>query len=234
MEKLIKDWVEDGQLSDRKEEEIWRTAASKFRLPYWDWARKQAYTGTFSIPQACTLDSIDIIMPGGLTKSFSNPLVKFQNPKVNKEGKHVAMGDKSMGNYAIDNHNPNNLNSSDPFKLHILPVSLAANFQNSADSFKWSNCVATSRYGILVDPHHGLGPEPAWVNGVNNWDYCNQALADPQWYGQDGGSLADAVSRMFSYGDLSWETFASTKWNNPSTNAEYLSLEYIHNVLHVC
>ena len=95
--------------------------------------------------------------------------------------------------------------------------------------------MGTSRYGILVDPQKGKGPEPDWVHGVNNWESCNQALADPQWYAKDGGSLADAVNRMLCPTYLeSWEPFASTKWNNPKSSTNYLSIEYIHNIVHVC
>ena len=92
--------------------------------------------------------------------------------------------------------------------------------------------MATSRYGILKD-----GPQD-WVDGINNWESCNQGLSDPGWYNgyPDGGrgSLSDTVNRMLSldYFDC-WEHFASTKWS-PEVNAKgFMSLEYIHNVLHV-
>ena len=103
-------------------------------------------------------------------------------------------------------------------------------------SIQWNRCIATSRYGILADPPIPQGREPNWINGVNNWEEANAALSGPGWYGESGGSLADAVKRMLSPGYFkSWETFASTRWNNPKDigNTEFLSLEYIHNVIHV-
>ena len=89
--------------------------------------------------------------------------------------------------------------------------------------------MATSRYGILADQ-----PESAWRNGVNNWESCDSALADPPWYGEGSGLLADAVNRMLSPGYFRhWEPFASTRHNNPKWATHYMSLEYIHNVVHV-
>ena len=62
------------------------------------------------------------------------------------------------------------------------------------------------------------------------------AMKDPLWYAGDGGSFADAVSRMLSpkYFD-SWESFSSTVHNPPTADKarHFLSLEYIHNVIHV-
>ena len=89
--------------------------------------------------------------------------------------------------------------------------------------------MATSRYGILADQ-----PESAWKDGVNNWEMCDSALADPQWYGQGSGLLADAVSRMLSPGYFRhWEPFASTRHNDPKWATHYMSLEFIHNIVHV-
>src|ERR1700744_4602568 len=95
MEGLITSWNLSGP-----EKDIWTTAASQFRLPYWDWARKQPYLGNFGIPQICTLDSIGIIMPGGATQPTANPLVGFTNPTL-VGGKNAAMGDPIMGVNAI-------------------------------------------------------------------------------------------------------------------------------------
>lgn len=52
------------------------------------------------------------------------------------------------------------------------------------------------------------------------------------------GSLSDAVNRMLSPGyHKYWEQFSSTKWlsdHHPTEHATgYLSLEYIHNNVHV-
>ncbi|OCL09390.1 Di-copper centre-containing protein [Glonium stellatum] len=188
------------------EEKTWRTAASQFRLPYWDWARKQDYWKNFAIPQVCTLDYIDVTLPGGQKKSIPNPLVGFTNP-MQIDGKNVAMGDPAMGPNAIKD------DTDVPDGWEPLP---------------WSKCIGTSRYGILS----GVPPEE-WINGVNNWQGANAAMADPPWYGQGSGSFADAVSRMFSPGYFdSWETFASTIHNNPSSATNFMSIEFIHNIIH--
>ena len=100
-------------LNDRHEEDIWRNAASLFRLPYWDWARKNTIS---SIPQICTLEKIEIVMPGGQDLLFSNPLICFRNPKLDKEGKNVAMGDPLMEENAIED------DTDVPEGSHILPV----------------------------------------------------------------------------------------------------------------
>lgn len=67
-------------------------------------------------------------------------------------------------------------------------------------------------------------------------DQVNLAMNDPLWYGNGSGTFADAVSRMFEKGYLtSWETFSSTIHNNPKdvSNTNYMSIEYIHNIVHV-
>ena len=84
-------------------------------------------------------------------------------------------------------------------------------------------------------------PESQWNKGVNNWEYANERIKNPQWYdGQlepyKSSSFADAVSRLFTPGYFnSWETFASTIHNNPTNtkNTDFMSLEYIHNIVHV-
>lgn len=119
MQQMIQKWKDTGRLTDPREQEAWRYAASRFRLPYWDWARKQEYAGTFAIPQVCTMDTLNIIMPGGKKEVFTNPLVKFENPTV-KDGKHIAMGDERMRLNRIAHDDPRD---KDHPNLHILPVS---------------------------------------------------------------------------------------------------------------
>jgi hypothetical protein len=61
-------------------------------------------------------------------------------------------------------------------------------------------------------------------------------MNNPLWYGKGSGSFADAVARMLSPGYFdSWETFASTVHNSPTapTATNFMSLEYIHNIVHV-
>ena len=89
--------------------------------------------------------------------------------------------------------------------------------------------MATSRYGIRADQ-----PDSVWRDGINNWQACDAGLADPQWYGEGSGSLTDAVSRMLTPGYFDhWEPFASTVHNSPKNATNFMSLEYIHNIVHV-
>jgi hypothetical protein len=76
-----------------------------------------------------------------------------------------------------------------------------------------------------------------WTNGIENWNEANIALQNPVWYKEKGnlGSLSEAVYRLFTddYAK-SWETFSSTSYANQGLpGSEWLSLEYIHNNVHV-
>lgn len=93
----MKDIIESWRLPS-KEKQIWLDAANQFRLPYWDWARKQTYIGTFGLPELFTQEVVKILRPDGTyDDNYTNPLWKFQNPK----GPNVPMGDPSMGKWAI-------------------------------------------------------------------------------------------------------------------------------------
>ena len=95
---LIKEW----HISE-EEKLKWLDAASRFRLPYWDWARKQTYVKNYGIPEICTRDTWDIVKPGtnGAKEAFNNPLTGFKNPKRGPDGERVPMGDPLMGKNAI-------------------------------------------------------------------------------------------------------------------------------------
>ncbi|KAK4696632.1 hypothetical protein P7C71_g1311, partial [Lecanoromycetidae sp. Uapishka_2] len=112
MLELISKWP----INDR-EKETWRAAASQFRLPYWDWAQKQVYTGDYGLPQICTQDTWNIVKPGanGAKEPFDNPLTGFINPKKDSLGQSVPMGDKSMGPNAIGDDQDNS--TEPPTKL---------------------------------------------------------------------------------------------------------------------
>ena len=70
------------------------------------------------------MEFVNIVMPGGLSKPLPNPLIKFSNPG------NVAMGDKSMKEYAIKDHDPNkDKDPKDPTIYNILPVSVAEDFR---------------------------------------------------------------------------------------------------------
>ncbi|MCJ1389657.1 hypothetical protein MMC18_002514 [Xylographa bjoerkii] len=78
----------------------WKDAAFMFRLPYWDWARKQTYVDNFALPQVFTVENVNIFLNDGTWRDLPNPLWKFQNPMGN-----VPMGDKKvMQDWAIQDN----------------------------------------------------------------------------------------------------------------------------------
>ena len=106
---IIGGWIDLGA----GEKSDWLGAARQFRLPYWDWARKQAYLNDYGIPRICTESSWPILEPGtgGKTVQCDNPLTGFVNPKIDPDtSKPMAMGDDRM--------KPNNIKDDDN-----LPVS---------------------------------------------------------------------------------------------------------------
>ncbi|KAJ5729093.1 uncharacterized protein N7483_003601 [Penicillium malachiteum] len=168
---------------------LWKDAAKEWRLPYWDWASKQAYINDYGLPQIFTkerIDILDIVNDDPPTMvNIINPLSRFANPTG------VAMGDKKMGE----------------FSLVGTP---------------WDKAIATSRWGIDLTK-----PAARWMNGINNWNDANKAI--------QGGSgittIEDEVYRLFATNFSSWESFESTKFH-ADTNNDYLSLEFVHNVIH--
>ena len=98
---------------------------------------------------------------------------------------------------------------------------------------------ATSKWGIRTAD---VDPEEPWNTGIQNWAAANDALdarSDLDWKNwKAGGSIAEAVCRMFSKGyHTSWESFATTNGREmvkqDGKAQGYLSLEFIHNKLHV-
>lgn len=104
--------------------------------------------------------------------------------------------------------------------------------QLHTDQRQWTRAFSTSKHGVRQD-----APQADWIHGSQQNDLVNAALQQPKWYNETikVGSIAEAVYRMFSPGYFSsWEAFASTLYieqNSAATN--FLSLEYIHNNIHV-
>ncbi len=105
----------------------------------------------------------------------------------------------------------------------------------STDWLQYSETRATSKWGIFTPEEN---PKKPWIDGVQNWPAADQALAVPNWPNYEwkyGGSIGEAVNRMLSPGyHTSWESFASTRYHGRDPiGPGYLSLEFIHNQIHV-
>ncbi|KAF4990549.1 hypothetical protein FGRMN_8410 [Fusarium graminum] len=206
----------------------WKKAADGWRLPYWDWARKQKYTQNFALPQVLTLETVEIFPPQDLKvpiknpETYPNPLFGFENPEKKADGTPLPLGqmpgNKSLWNIK-DNDEHNKGNS--PANPDVLP---------------WSLTTGTGRWGIKID-----GEDYTGLSGVNNFTAANEFIANMEkpdhWYKYNPGNLSDSVNRLFCKDyNSTWGTFASTKWPADAKKAKnspaWLSLEYIHNNVH--
>ena len=117
------DLIQDWPISDQ-EKATWHTAASQFRLPYWDWGQKQLYVAKYGIPQICTADTCQIVKPGahGAKESFENPLTGFTNPKKDSQGKNVPMGDKLLMSRNAIEDNKEDIAETLPVSLEFLLI----------------------------------------------------------------------------------------------------------------
>lgn len=77
---------------------VWSLERERWRLPYWDWARPQAYSQSYGVPEIVTKEFIPPEFP---SPPEENPLWKFTNPRKDESGRPLPMGDRRMGNYAI-------------------------------------------------------------------------------------------------------------------------------------
>ncbi len=85
--------IEPSECTDSNfiERHRWETAASKWRLPYWDWASSP------SIPHMATMESVEILVPYTNRKEVvANPLWQFKNPTG------TPMGDMGIPNWISD------------------------------------------------------------------------------------------------------------------------------------
>ncbi|KAI7771846.1 hypothetical protein LZL87_006122 [Fusarium oxysporum] len=249
MKLIIKDWATDHGLPTSEADE-WYTAAKHWRMPYWDWARRQKYDEELVCPPVLTQGAVRVYPPATIENQFPrsglypNPLLGFENPEKDPgTGKPLPFGsmpeDKAKWNI-----------QDNPIFHDELPL------KKDCDWAPWSKTSATSRYGIFKGEEKEKDPMNYFtgLEGVNNCWKANASLARVHENGPDGkarwstmeqhskdytwnpGSLSDAVNRMFSKGyNSNWGQFASTKWiaegkGCPKTG--YISLEYIHNNIH--
>jgi hypothetical protein len=91
--------------------------------------------------------------------------------------------------------------------------------------YQWNSAIATSRHGI-----DRSAPAAAWADGVNNWARANEAIQG----GSGINAIEDQVYRLFATDISSWESFASAKSQPPTSAPDFMSLEAVHNQVHVC
>ena len=98
----MKDIISAWELS-ATETARWRKAADTWRMPYWDWARKQQYTENFALPKILTARSVEIFPPESIKERFKNlqkypnPLFGYENPEKDKTGSTRAFGNMPTG-----------------------------------------------------------------------------------------------------------------------------------------
>ncbi|MCJ1352324.1 MAG: hypothetical protein MMC33_002308 [Icmadophila ericetorum] len=92
----------------------------------------------------------------------------------------------------------------------------------------FDTCIGTSKWPLTTD-------DDSFVRGVQNNDQIATALTQHQWdsiYTTE--TLGDAVYRLFSQDYFSnYDAFACTKYVPQQTPQEYMSVEGIHNDIHV-
>ncbi|KAK7424587.1 hypothetical protein QQZ08_008597 [Neonectria magnoliae] len=231
MGEVIDDWKLSAPETAR-----WKNAANTWRMPYWDWARKQTYTQNFALPEVLTQLTVEIFPPESLKDKFQNaaaypnPLYSFENPEKNADGSPRKLGDMPADKvlWNVPDNDPDNLGNT-PANPNVNP---------------WSLTTGTGRWGIEIDD----AKEYTGLTGVNNFNAANDFIANMQkpdhWYAYNPGNLSDSVNRMLSKDyNHTWGTFASTKWINDAnkgkddkdkdeSSSAWLSLEYVHNNVH--
>lgn len=144
------DLIDEMRIDDQ-ERKIWLTAANQFRLPYWDWARKQAYLADYGIPQICALPFWPIVKPGtdGKTENFVNPLTGFTNPMKDSSGQSLAMGDPLMGNNVIQDDQDTSTKPPTNLPVSLLP-SMTTQLMFSVEQMQWSQPVWNARGSAAI------------------------------------------------------------------------------------
>ncbi|KAF5547017.1 tyrosinase precursor [Fusarium napiforme] len=210
MKAIISDWVDNCGLPT-SEADKWYKAARHWRMPYWDWARRQRYHEDLVCPPVLTQGAVRIYPPTAIKNQFPrsglypNPLLDFENPEKDpKTRKPLPFGSmpgkKSKWNI-----------KDSPIVHDELPL------KNDCDWAPWSKTSSTSRYGIFrtkdiseeeTDPTNyftGLhGVRNCWQANVNlskahengpdgkpRWSTMEQHSKDYTW---NPGSLSDAVN----------------------------------------
>ena len=234
MGELLTSWNLSGQdLTD------WTYAKDTWRLPYWDWARTSAQH--YILPDAVSQPTVAIFPPAQANVTspdkYPNPLTGFVNPEKDKFKNPLPFGQMPAGK---EQWNIKDDDTDDNVLFPVSPMLKLSTRSRRIDISQWSRCSGVSRWGIYSDDQ---GKSWRGLEGVNNIQKVNDVMADFPFYPMNKSipvpsSLSEAVNRMFTpeYNGT-WGTFASTKWyreKEADIQTGYLSLEYIHNNVHVC
>jgi hypothetical protein len=98
MKLIINDWVSKNGLPISEADE-WYKVARHWRMPYWDWARRQKCHEDLVCPPVLTQGAVRIHPPTVIKNQFHqsglypNPLLGFENPEKDPEtGKPLPFG----------------------------------------------------------------------------------------------------------------------------------------------
>ncbi|KAF5556999.1 di-copper centre-containing protein [Fusarium napiforme] len=199
---------------------VWQEAANTWRLPYWDWAADP------SVPSVVRGDTVSIVdFDGKTVMSTSNPLYQFSTGAIStfkNTGSVPLFNDRSsLGQWTIFNDPPMDFTSG------------------------------TSRWGLCNDKHNKDILTKEEAAGIQNNHLVDMALQDPNWAvikatvkDKKGktiniptglcGSILDQVSRLFVPSNFdNYAEFATTAHSGKTEPNGWLSLEMIHNYIHV-
>ncbi|MCJ1314037.1 hypothetical protein MMC25_007717 [Agyrium rufum] len=191
-----------GPISDHDIKNIWTKAANTWRLPYWDWALPQKDTKQYGVPAILDKREVQVVNPDGSAFSLDNPLYRFVNTLDNEK---IAMGDKKMGEFAVDF-------TAFPDFDRSIGTSRCSDPNSAAWVDGEQNNAKIQR--VLKNPEWYKPKEPE----------DSQPLT---------GSIAHNLWRLFSKDySATYEHFASTKWQQVTKATDSLSLEYLHNNIH--
>lgn len=90
-EDLLSNWKFSTTSQPGNNREDWEKSVMMFRLPYWDWARKQTYNQKFALPEVLTMPQVYVWPPSG-REIVMNPLWEFENPEKDASDEPLAFG----------------------------------------------------------------------------------------------------------------------------------------------
>lgn len=74
-------------------------------------------------------------------------------------------------------------------------------------------------------------PSQECTNGMSNWKSLDERLN--KGFGGDSSAIGDMVCRVLSYNYRNFNEFASKQWHDDGSASSFLSIEFLHDNLHV-